>query len=204
MDALRVSTNTVHELFGARTVVLLNLPYVNNVWDVEDYRMLVEKRQVVRDFAHSYVPPADGSGVRAVVVLEQGEWLDDLYEWNARILGFNTSNGVEDWLFGHRLAKYKPTSPLSRKIAHHCSERVPDNSTGCLRNALTEDGMHPCLSTQGGRLLSGIACLLACTHNHQPPLDRDELLQCESDCNSRFMSLEPVPASELLPWNATR
>lgn len=161
-------------------------PYVNNVGEPDDYRLLVEKRHIVRDFAHTYAPPADGSGVRAVVVLEQGEWLDGLYEWNARILGYNTSLGVDDWLFGHRLAKYRPTSDLTRKIAHHCSERVPDNATNCLRNSITEDGMHPCLATLGGRILAGVACLLACAHNHQPPLDSTALRHCEANCNDKF------------------
>ena len=198
LDALHRNAQNVYELFGAKTLIILSLPFVNNVDDDETWRHLLEKRKLLRNFSRDWEPPVDG-GIQHVMVLELGSFLDQMYEWNARCIGFNTSLGVEDWMLKHRLAKWRPKLPFDSKIAHLCAEHRPDNAAGCLQNSITVDGMHLCMSTVGGRLIGGLACMMACAHNQR--LERAALKSCEMQCNDRFMSLTPIPESEMVDWN---
>jgi hypothetical protein len=229
-DSLRENAMLAAEWFGIETLVLINLPLINNVVDYEGkegYLTLLQKRQLIRNFAAAWKPP-QGIRLQHVLVLELGDLVDDLLEWNAQIMGFNTSLPYREWMLGHTLRVNDETAPTKQrqrrraataaasrstpsyynhKVAHKCAVRVPDTATACPRNSITYDGMHLCMSTLGGRTVSGMACLIDCsldaleTEKGQDDFHPDssaELRSCESRCNGQFMSTKPVPASMMM------
>jgi hypothetical protein len=234
-DSLRENAMHAANLFGIETLVLINLPLINNVVDYEGkegYLTLLQKRQLIRNFAATWKPPK-GIRLQHVLVLELGDLVDDLLEWNAQIMGFNTSLPYREWMLGHSLRVNGETAPkrkqrrrrrrasaaataasarstpsyYNHKVAHKCAVQVPDTATACPRNSITYDGMHLCMSTLGGRTVSGMACLIDCSLNaletekkqdDSHPDRSAELRSCESRCNGQFMSTQPVPASMMM------
>jgi hypothetical protein len=71
------------------------------------------------------------SVVKHMVVIELGRFLNALLEWNARLLGYNTSSQtISDHDYGrdiaytqHRL-KCCPSRGFRRSIPHVCAHRV--------------------------------------------------------------------------------
>jgi hypothetical protein len=201
-ENLQNDVEVTSNLFGAKTLIFLTLPFINNVGTIAQYRGMLERRHFLRTISREWRPLSNDTGIQNVLVLEFGTLMDELQEWNARCIGFNTSNGFEDWMFSHRLAKNpKSKAPWYDNIPHKCAELVPDGASECRLNSITYDGMHPCMSTVGGRLVAGLACLIACAHNQE--LGREELRTCEAECNDRFMSLNPVPEADLIDWTST-
>jgi hypothetical protein len=92
--------------------------------------------------------------VEHLLLLEFGDFVDSLMEWNARLMGFDTS--VANYTMEQLGEKGKPS------IAQLCSTRVPVGSSTCERNSISLDGMHWCMETIGGRVFAGTSCLLAC------------------------------------------
>jgi hypothetical protein len=230
-DSLRENAMLAAKLFGIETLVLINLPLINNVVDYEGkegYLTLLQKRQLIRNFAATWKPPT-GIRLQHVLVLELGDLVDDLLEWNAQLMGFNTSLPYHEWMLGHTLRVNGETAPTKQrqrrrrasaaataaaarstpsyynhKVAHKCAVRVPDTATACPRNSITYDGMHLCMSTLGGRTVSGMACLIDCSldaletekgRDDSLPDSSAQLRSCESRCNGQFMSTKPVPAA---------
>lgn len=208
-EALEESVELAHQLFGTTSFIILSLPIVNNVDTPELLDQLVETNQMIREFA---LDSRRRNGTyfvgRPVLLLDFGILGDSLVEWNARLLGYdNTTNtdphnttiktSSRDYLFRYRLAN-------GVKIAQVCSEAVENESANCRPNAICRDGMHWCSETLNGPINAGIACLLACLHNHdmeakmtqafcgssQPFLDC-----CETACNEKFMSVNPKALS---------
>jgi hypothetical protein len=228
-DSLRENAVLASQLFGIETLVLINLPLINNVVNnegKEGYLTLLQKRQLIRNFAATWKAPP-GIRLKHVLVLELGDLVDDMLEWNARLMGFDTSLPYQDWMLGHTLlvnegaprepkpkqrtrrratAASRPRpSYYNHKVAHKCAVQVPETATACLRNSITYDGMHLCMSTLGGRAVSGMACLIDCSLTALEQEKGDEKLNrnnnaahlrtCELRCNGQFMSTTPVPAS---------
>lgn len=61
--------------------------------------------------------------------------------------------------------------------------------------------MHWCVETIGGRYSASIACLLGCVYNGSGEMGggeeefnttKENVRQCERECNEQFMSLFPV------------
>lgn len=61
--------------------------------------------------------------------------------------------------------------------------------------------MHWCVETIGGRYSASIACLLGCVYNESGErgggeeefnTTKENVRQCERECNEQFMSLFPV------------
>jgi hypothetical protein len=228
-DSLRENAMLAADLFGIETLVLINLPLINNVVDYEGkegYLTLLQKRRLIRNFAAHWKQPK-GIRLQHVLVLELGDLVDDLLEWNAQIMGFNTSLPYQEWMLGHTLRVNGETAPkrqrqrrrasaataaarstpsyYNHKVAHKCAVLVPDTATACPRNSITYDGMHLCMSTLGGRTVSGMACLIDCSldvlerkQDDSHPDGSAQLRSCESRCNDQFMSTRPVPASMMM------
>jgi hypothetical protein len=76
--ALTEHVELANKLYGVTTVVFLNLPFINNVIHLEHMRMTVEKRQLVQDFAQEW--ERGRSGIDQILVMEMGEFTDQLYE----------------------------------------------------------------------------------------------------------------------------
>jgi hypothetical protein len=225
-QSLASNTRVASEVFGMRTLIYVNMHFCNNVADPTIYREFLEKREVVRSFARTYVPkPSDT--VRRVLVLDLDDFVDRLNECNARSLGFDTENTpFEEWMMGswkgplandtsEEKAVEQARLPQHRFIGQVCGERVPHGSEYCLRNLIFVDGMHICANTFAGRMNAGLACLIACAEadereevNQQlgslvRKHGRSELRACERRCNNRFMSLRPIPEHEMVRWNET-
>jgi hypothetical protein len=131
------------------------------------------------------------TGVDQVLFLDWGRLSDLLTEWNARLIGYDTSNPSSYLL--ENLACCS-TNGYTRSIAQICSEKVPVGEDSCVGNSLTVDGLHPCMETLGGRLSAGVSCLIGCVYaKDQSSLQHNDTLKsCEKQCNDQFMTLEPV------------
>jgi hypothetical protein len=118
--ALNETLHLAHELFGVSSIVFMWLVFINNVHTMEDSRFLNETNTLTRDFVRKWGENGDaGSGVRHLLLLEFGDFVDSLMEWNARLMGFDTS-----------VAKYTMEALRGSKqsIAQLCSTRVPIGS----------------------------------------------------------------------------
>jgi hypothetical protein len=203
-ESLKNNTDLVSDVFQAKTLILVNMHFCNNIINASMYRELTEKREVVRNFSRGYIPNADAS-IQRILVLDFDILTDLVNEVNAQSIGFDTRNTpVEEWMINHYMPPW--SDGHSHHIAHTCAEMVPDNSSSCIGNMISLDGMHICPSTFGGRITAGLACLIGCATEDEKrwPLTRysEELLRkCERRCNERFMSLKPIPTSEMVPWN---
>jgi hypothetical protein len=197
--ALNETVHLAHQLFGVSSIVFMSLPFVNNVHTMEDLRLLNETNTLIRNFVRKWEKSGDAdSGVKHLLLLEFGDFVDSLMEWNARLMGFDTS--VANYTMEQLGENGKPS------IAQLCSTRVPVGSSTCERNSISFDGMHWCVETIGGRVFAGTSCLLACAFNNKT---RDgstnyattrttAIRQCEQRCNDDFMSLKPVDVSNTL------
>lgn len=182
--ALEESVVLANELFGAKNVIFLSLPFVTNIMTKEDLQELHKANQMLRAFAQN-----NHSAVNNVLVLEFGRLGDALIEWNGRLLGFNVTN-YTDYLFDRLSCCAQRGSALRKSIAQVCSERVVDGAEQCTGpgNGFSMDGMHWCSENLNGRLNAGTACLIQCLYSHV------DVRACEKDCNDRFMSLRPIDA----------
>jgi hypothetical protein len=197
--ALNETVHLAHELFGVSSIVFMSLPFINNVHTMEDLRLLNETNTLIRNFVRTWEKSGDAgsSGVEHLLLLEFGDFVDSLMEWNARLMGFDTS-----------IANYS-MEELRRgrqSIAQLCSTRVPAGSSTCEGNSISLDGMHWCMETIGGRLFAGTSCLLACAFNNETgdgstnSFTTTTIRQCEQRCNDDFMSLKSVDVSSTLNY----
>jgi hypothetical protein len=203
--ALKQTVNLAHKLFGVSSIVFMSLPFVNNVQTMENLRLLNETNALIRDFVRKWEKSGDaGSGVKHLLLLEFGDFVDSLMEWNSRLMGFDTS--VTNYTM-ERL-RWSKHSRSERSIAQLCSTRVPVGSIRCERNSISKDGMHWCMETIGGRVFAGTSCLLACAFNNETrdgstdsaTTSTTAIRQCEQRCNDDFMSLKSVDVSSTLHY----
>jgi hypothetical protein len=202
-----------------------------------------ERRQMIRDFAAQWKPQRQGSerGLQRALVLELGDLVDDLLDWTARSMGLDTSLPCQDRKLGHAPAvpgsdQVDAPKQLPRRLGFDRQSRsepeyhsrksapahVPDSARPRPRDTMTFDGTHLCVSTFGGRIVAGVACLTDCARaadeahgarrDVDPPKLRDAadrngaslnseglwIRQCEARCNRQFMSVVPVPEAELV------
>jgi hypothetical protein len=184
---LKETVITANEVFGVSMVIFVGLHFINNVFTAEDLALLKQKNDLVRKFAAEW--PRGQDGVESVLFLDFGRLSDSLVEWNARLIGYDTSNS--SYLREH-LSGCCPGQGRAKSIASVCSERVNTTESGCVLNSITVDGLHVCMKTVRGRFDAGVSCLIACGYNHDPPLNNTGTRSCERQCNDRFMSLQPV------------
>ena len=193
-ERLTETVELSNEIFGATTVIVISLPFVNNVGSMEQLQEMKETNDMMRHFTRSW--EAGRSGIRHVLLLEFGRYADLLLEWNARLIGYDTTRQRNYSM--EFLAGIGRVPQVKKSIAQHCGQPVAIGSRGCPPNAVSMDGMHWCMKTLGGRFFAGLACLMQCaTRNNDD--DDVTLRDCEDDCNDRFMSLEPVDDARMSP-----
>ena len=179
LEAIELS----HELFGVTKVILLSLPYCNNVVTLDDVDLLQSRNEMLRDLTAHWTPGT--YGVSEVALLEFGRFADSLMKQNAERMGYDTSNQ------NYTTETLRYANPIYRRsIAQVCSSRVRVGVGGCTRNRFSLDGIHWCMKAVGGRLVGGLSCLLNCLY--ESPSDT----ACHEDCNARFMSLEPIETQQ--------
>ena len=199
-----------HELLGAETVVLMTIPFSNNILTPEDMIEVNRINADIRDIAQSW-HLRNSTGVRNVLVQEYGTYHNHIIWSNAKHIGYNVSaplmmtNEMFDMegptFLYDRLQTGKEWKP---SISQVCSERnwLRTEKAKCNRNYLIIDGMHICPETLATRHGVAVACLLGCVYNRKSAVenqqqDHDEinLRACERECNEQFMSVMPVDES---------
>jgi hypothetical protein len=197
----------MHDLFGVKTILWVTIPFGNNVDDytpgsTEDWSALNTANQRIRDLTKNYTAQQNPNrtGVTFMAEIEFGRFTDALLEWNARLLGYNTSTTtVADFDYGRELKKANrtytqhrtdccPRRRFCRSLAQTCSEPPPGNSDNRPPNSVSLDGIHWCMHTVGGRFYGAIACSLQCVYDRTD----EDAVQCIHACNRKFVSLEPV------------
>jgi len=208
-DRLVEAVELSHELLGAETVVLMTIPFSNNVLAVEDMNVVNRINADIRDIAQGW-HLRNSTGVKHVLVQEYGAYLNHIIWSNAKHIGYNVSApltmteemfDLEGPTFLYdRLETGKQWKP---SIAQVCSERnwLGTEKAKCHRNYLISDGMHICPETLAARYGVAVACLLGCVYNRESGVDNQQqhdeinLRACERECNEQFMSVLPVDDS---------
>ncbi|KAL7452432.1 hypothetical protein ACHAWC_004145 [Mediolabrus comicus] len=196
-----------HELLGAETVILMTIPFTNNVDTPEEMHKVNNINNNIREIARGWYL-RNSTGVKNVLVLELGTYYNHIIWANARHMGYNVSSPLKmtnemfdtegkTFLYD-RLQTGKEWPPT---IAMVCSDRlkswIGEGKAKCNRNYLFLDGMHICPETLAARYGVAVACVLGCVYNRKSGADglkHDEikLRTCERECNEQFMSVMAV------------
>lgn len=211
-EQLQETIELAHEVFGVKVVIFTTLHYVNNILTHEQRTTLDQTNQQLIEFSRNWTTAHSNknstTGVHTVYVLDHGRLNDELFEWNARLLGFNTtnytainstnssvsnnSNGTVENDYDYIDTKLQTPKhghrwkPQAWTVAQVCAKKVPHMSTDCIRNSITQDGMHPCYNTIGPRVVAGLACQLQCVSDWR----------CAQRCNDRFLTVTSNPLLE--------
>jgi len=193
LEAIHLS----HENLGVQTVIITTLPLNNNVLDASDWRGINKINEMIRDIAQTWTS-VPGKGVQWVLVLEFGDFTNQILWKNAQHLGYNISSqrgggwelsGVDFLLDRLPLPprKWPPSIPMV------CAKQPLKDEKNCIRNKISTDGIHWCIETMGPRYAASIACLLGCVYNGKG-LDKngEDVRKCEQECNEQFMSITSV------------
>lgn len=203
-ETLHETVELAHELFGAKVVIFVSMHYNNNVL-TNDMRIEMAKRnQMVSDFAQNWTIGSrgqqnatnlSGGGVHTIFVLDHGRLSDELMEWNARLIGFDTNNKSDSGSGIYTDEKLKGVSRQGKiiehfrlSVGHVCAKKVPHESDDCVRNAVTRDGMHPCMNIVGPRVAAGLACQIQCAYSHDTSMGSKQSWDCAQACNDQYMS----------------
>jgi hypothetical protein len=209
-DRLVEAVELSNELLGADTVILMTIPFTNNVLNADTMQRVQEINNDIRDIAKGW-HLRNSTGVQHVLVLEYGEYSNHIIWTNARYIGYNVTGplvatnetfDLEGPTFLYdRLNTTKQWNPT---ISMVCSELnfLGTEKAKCNRNFLFLDGIHICPSNLAARHGVATACLLGCVYNRKPSIenrpdqiDEIKLRACEHECNKQFMSVMPVDES---------
>lgn len=211
-DRLVEAISLSGELLGAKTVVLMTVPFTNNVLTEEEMVKVSAINDDIRNIATSWSSRSASStgGVHRVQVLEYGTFYNHIIWSNARHLGYNVSNpltatqdvfDIEGPSFLlDRLQDGQAWSPSIPMVCSDTSSLGTDRKI-CNRNYLFLDGMHICPESLASRYSVGLACIIGCVYNEKEGDDttaenkEDSMRECERECNKQFMSVMPVEES---------
>ena len=98
-ESLHATLELTNQLFGVRVVVFISMSYCNNILTQKDQEEMKYRNRLVFRFARNWTETHNsnnqkgegGGGVHTVYVLDQGRLIDELIEWNARLLDFNSA-----------------------------------------------------------------------------------------------------------------
>jgi hypothetical protein len=192
-EKLQEMIKIASEVFEVKTVIIISLPYINNVITLGDIRQLKDTNNMIRKLSQNW--PLEGKhGVDHVQVLDFATFGDSMMEWNAKLMGMDTSSA------NYTLESLQSTPKIRqpRSIAQVCAKYVPDQSTQCEPNGFSMDGLHWCMERMGGRFVASTSCLLGCIYNQNNTSNESNesnsktIKACERSCNDQFMSLKSV------------
>jgi hypothetical protein len=130
------------ELSGVKTVMIISLPYINNVNTLGDVRQLKDTNSMIHMLSQNW--PSEGKhGVDHVQVLDFATFGDSLMKWNANLMGMDTSSAnytlesLKDYGSRRDHSIAQGTVWRDRSIAQVCGKRVPDQSTKCEPSAFS-------------------------------------------------------------------
>jgi len=199
-ESLRATLELANQLFGVRVVVFISMGYCNNILTQKDQEEMKYRNRLVFRFARNWTETHNsnnqkgegGGGVHTVYVLDQGRLIDELMEWNARLLGFDTTtdNYTDVKLEAGKRDQLNREWRIS--VGQVCGKRVSHNSIDCVRNSVMYDGVHPCMHTIGPRITAGLACQLQCAYHHNyndiTMDDPSTSSSCAEACNDQYMN----------------
>lgn len=193
-ETLQETVELAYKLFGARSVIYVNLPLCNNYKNVSDVERMKLANRRIELFARDYKPENGTDSVQHVMALDFGRLTWMLISWNAKLLGMTRPLDI---VYARKVGTFDLNDPFPPSEVHVCSRRMnPKSRFGeCLRNHLSYDGMHWCMETIGGRVNAGLACLLSCAHNGEVDYTIERHLQvqeCATRCNNLFMRIDSV------------
>ncbi|KAI2502201.1 hypothetical protein MHU86_12253 [Fragilaria crotonensis] len=158
-------------------IIFVTVPLNNNVVTKEN----MADFRAMNDLVRTFVRDLNASDV---LLSDVEAYLDNVIEWNANMIGMDTSD--PSYFLAERLRI--PDLKYRHHVAAVCSERNSSNMTDCQRNMLVKDGLHFCMETLGPRLYANWACLIQCSFGKS-----EDLRQCELECNKKnFYFDEPM------------
>ena len=217
-DRLVEAVTLSGELLGAKTVVLMTVPFTNNVLDTDEMTRVKFINRDIRDIARTWSTRSDesaGGGVQHVLVLEYGTYYNHIIWSNARYLGYNVTSpllATSEHIFDEEgpsflLDRLHDGQQWSPSIPMVCSDisSLGSERKICNRAYLFLDGMHVCPESLASRYSAGLACLIGCVYNSRDGrnaaiLDKengyvDDIRSCEAECNRQFFSVMPIEES---------
>jgi len=223
-DGLLEAIELAHELLGATTVVLMTIPFTNNVKTPQVLKQVNDINDEMRDIArrwhrrgedgengegNEHSKHSGDSGVQRVLVLEYGTYYNHIVWSNGLHLGYNvtpplraTRTTFDDEAPGFVFDRLKDAGEWAPSIPMVCSDKalLGADRKKCNRNYLFSDGMHTCPESLASRYAAGLACLIGCVYNGRSGNDDDperesKLRACERECNEQFLSVVPVEES---------
>lgn len=205
-DSIRLAASVV----GAKAVILVTYPFTRRIDSSTAWEDVHNTNQMLRRVAMDSRSDGLNMSQPLVLVLEFGNFTNQLLWTNARNLGFNVSDPQQvSSDFGWEL-KDNVTTLMPRlnhwdggwRIPQVCADKRNNTMTfNCLLNYISVDDMHWCTETVGASFTAGLACLLGCAFNNCAADDREvnaggrsvsPIDLCEEECNNRFMALSPV------------
>ena len=208
-----------HTLFRATTVIIMTVPFTNNVKTIEDMNKVNEINEDIRQIAREWhlMREKNIEGLQHILVVEYGTYYNHIIWSNGLHLGYNVTSPLRatqydfdmegpDMLLDRlrNAGEWPPSIPM---ICNDTSLLGPDRQN-CHRNYLFLDGMHVCPETLASRFAAGIACLIGCVYNkstnhgaseHNEEKSRSsadhDVRACEQECNEQFLSVMPVEES---------
>jgi len=208
-DRLVEAISLSGELLGAKTVVVMTVPFTNNVLTEEEMVKVSTINDDIRSIATTWSSRSASStgGLKRVQVLEYGTFYNHIIWSNARHLGYNVSNpltatqdvfDIEGPSFLlDRLQDGQAWSPSIPMVCSDTSSLGTERKI-CNRNYLFLDGMHICPESLASRYSVGLACLIGCVYNEREDTttkEEDSIRECELECNEQFLSVMPVQES---------
>jgi len=205
-ERLVEAVELAHELLGAETVVLMTVPFTNNVKTFGDLMKVKLINEDMRNIAEGW-QLREHAGVRHVLVLEYETFYNHIIWTSARHLGYNVSNPLhasqqefdvegQTFLFDRLVSNSEWPASIPMVCADTTLLKKYEKKR-CDRNYLFSDGMHTCPESLASRFGAALACLLGCVYNrgHHGPrrnTTQEGIRACEKDCNDQFSSVAPV------------
>ena len=148
-----------HELLGAKTVILMTIPFTNNVLTMEDMKAVNKINADIRNIAHAWHSRGSNS-VKNVLVMEYGTYYNHVIWANGKHIGYNVSSPLTatsdtfdregpSFIYD-RLQNGKEWRPSIPMICSNMHSLGSSRET-CDRNFLFSDGMHVCPETMTSR-----------------------------------------------------
>ena len=205
-----------NEVFGVETVILLTIPFTNNVVTPSIWEMCQRANEIMCNVSNTWHARDEEEkfGVRNILVMEYGMYNNHLIWTNGRNLGYDVSHPLDlpygdrpfmnesAFLFDRLTKKYGPAgtlreelSPSITMVCNDWESLYASKNATCNRNRLFRDGMHVCSETFGHRYGVVVACLLGCVYNRNNANDsrtQERIRACERSCNWQFMSVRPI------------
>ena len=184
---------SAYDYFRIQTVILVTTPYNNNAY--KRLELLRKDNEVIRKFVKEYVAPADGSGVRNVLLMDFERFADMVMTANGKEMGIEP-----DMIFKTSVIYKQPQITLYPAQAMLCAGDKTSHETSekCHQgySSLSYDGMHWCPEV-GLRCTSTVLCLTSCIYNHNDfhssrNIPKEHQQECQDTCNDQFMSLKEI------------